>query len=318
MPQVGIQERAWCMEHYFSSCGTGRNGGPSLTSVATAFEVQLQRPAPPNKTSLYRVDMFQQTGSVGSRNTGHSGRPRSTKSNDKVVRVMEKVLQSPKKSFRRMSKGLHLETTAVWRMVKEIGARSYRIRALHELKAPDFAARMQYSGRTSGDVLLSGHVNKQNIRFLGWERLDEYHQRPLHSEKATAWAAVSSHCVIGQHFIQDENGANTTVIAAVYRDEVIIRFHADLHTFCEVNGLDFERQVFQQDGATAHVGRGSAFPYPPRSPDLTVCDAFLQKCFNPVPRTLKNLRTNIGSVVSGVTARQCATMVAQISTAWNT
>ncbi|KAJ8894881.1 hypothetical protein PR048_000188 [Dryococelus australis] len=41
-----------------------------------------------------------------------------------------------------LGKELHLETMAVWCMVKEIGARSYRIQVLHELKAREFAARM--------------------------------------------------------------------------------------------------------------------------------------------------------------------------------
>ncbi|KAJ8868411.1 hypothetical protein PR048_029927 [Dryococelus australis] len=216
---------------------TGRNGGPSLT---TAFEGQLQRPAPPNKTILYWVDMFRQTGSVGNRNARHFGRPRSTRSNENVGWVMEKVLQSPKKSFRRMSEKLHLETTAVWRMVKENGSRSCRTQVLHELKAPDCSARMQYSGR------------------------------------------VLSNLCLDQHFIDDW----------WLSEELSVK----------INGSDFKCEVFQQDGATAHVGRGnlallhelfpnraasrgSAFPYSPRSPYLTVCDAFLwgmikQKCFN--------------------------------------
>ncbi|KAJ4430308.1 hypothetical protein ANN_22521 [Periplaneta americana] len=87
-------------------------------------------------------------------------------------------------------------------------------------------------------------------------------------------------------FIVDEHGNRINVNANVYR-QVIERFQGDLITFCELNNLDLGQQVFQQDGATAHTGRGnltllqelfpgrvisrgSDFPYPARSPDLSL------------------------------------------------
>ncbi|KAJ4427193.1 hypothetical protein ANN_24810 [Periplaneta americana] len=50
------------------------------------------------------------------------------------------------------------------------------------------------------------------------------------------------------------------------------------------------------------ISRGSHFPYPARSPDLSLCDAFLwgilkEQCFIPVPRSLHVLCENIERVM---------------------
>ncbi|KAJ4441997.1 hypothetical protein ANN_11861 [Periplaneta americana] len=98
------------------------------------------------------------------------------------------------------------------------------------------------------------------------------------------------------------------------QQQVIERFQGDLITFCELNNLNLGQQVYRQVGASAHTGhgnlillqelfpgrlisRGSDFPYPARSPDLSLCDAFLwgilkEQCFIPVPRTLDALHRN--------------------------
>ncbi|KAJ4437692.1 hypothetical protein ANN_17837 [Periplaneta americana] len=134
--------------------------------------------------------------------------------------------------------------------------------------------------------------------LLSWEKSQEYEQRPLHSEKVTVWAAVSSQGIIGLYFIHDEPGNRINVNANVYRQQVIEHFQGDLITFCELNNVGLGQQVFQQDGATTHTGhgnltllqelfpgrlisRGSDFPYPARSPDLSLCDAFLWGILNP-------------------------------------
>ncbi|KAJ4442999.1 hypothetical protein ANN_04647 [Periplaneta americana] len=100
------------------------------------------------------------------------------------------------------------------------------------------------------------------------------------------------------------------------------------------NEAVIERQVFQQDGATAHTGhgnlillqelfpgrlisRGSDFPYPAPSSDLSLCDAFLwgilkEQCFIPAPRTLDALRENIERVMHNLTREQCDAMLTRM------
>lgn len=355
MPQFALHERGWLLERYFRSYGAGRGGGPSLKIVKEAFELQFHKSAPTKKNILCIVKKFRATCSVQNGNKGHSGRPRKSRTNENAGRVFEKVLNSPKKSQRRISKELSppITRTSLQRILKDLGAFSYKIQILHEMRPCDFASRRAYCSRVLANLyedqtyldnwwwsdeshfLLSGHVNRQNMRFLGWSSPEEYEQRPLHSEKVTVWCALSRHGIIGPYFFEDDNGAAVTVNSTRYRETVIERFHGDLFAFCDLNGLDFDAQVFQQDGASCHTGFGnlayleylfpdhlisrkSEFPYPSHSPDLSPLDAFLwgllkQECFHdPVPHTTAMLKTNIAKTIASVSPLSCDAMVEKI------
>jgi hypothetical protein len=79
-----------------------------------------------------------------------------------------------------------------------------------------------------------------------------------------------------------------------------------------LKNADYEKLIFQQDGATSHTANtvqtwlGDKFKrkfihkdlWPPRSPDLNPCDFFLwghlkAKVYNPLPKTLDDLKGNI-------------------------
>ncbi|KAI5737587.1 hypothetical protein M8J76_014918 [Diaphorina citri] len=49
---------------------------------------------------------------------------------------------------------------------------------------------------------LNGTVNKQNFRYWAQDNSRQLHERPLHSEKVTVWAAVSKSRVIGPYFLK--------------------------------------------------------------------------------------------------------------------
>jgi hypothetical protein len=355
MPQFTIQERTWLVENYLCSNGTGYRHGPNLKGVRESFALRFHKAAPTNKNLLAIVQKFRTRGGVQNSNKGHSGRPPSVRTNDNAGRVFEKVVNSPKKSQRRVSKELSpsIARSSLQRILKDLGAFSYKIQILHELRPCDFAARRSHCARVLASLhddpsfldnwwwsdeshfLLSGHVNRQNMRFLGWERPEEYEQRPLHSQKVTVWCALSRHGIIGPYFFEDGNGAPVTVDSVRYREMVIDRFHGDLYAFCDIYGLDFNEQVFQQDGAPPHTGKGnleylqhlfpdhlvsrrSEFPYPAYSPDLTPLDAFLwgllkEQCFHdPVPRTIPELKANIEREISAVNPLSCHAMVDKI------
>ena len=226
-------------------------------------------------------------------------------------------------------------------MVNDLGAYSYNIKIFQALTPNEQVQRLTFSTRTLAnvyqnpdylsrwwwsdechDVQLDGHVNKQNMRFLGWEKPEECIQQPLHSDRVTVWCVISANDIIGPYFIDDNNGIPVNVNSMIYREQVIDRFNGDLHTFCEIHELDVNDQIFQEDGATAHTGKGnllylqqmfpdrlvsrySDFPYPPRSPDLTLPDAFLwgilkEQCFRaPIPRTIQ-LKLNIERIIGGI------------------
>ena len=99
--------------------------------------------------------------------------------------------------------------------------------------------------------LLSGQVNSKNSIFWGTAAPNEVLQRPLHSRKCTAWAAISKHSFIGPFWFEDENGEPLTVTKEQYV-EVFQQYWTALG---RRNSWSFKRdcQWFQQDGTTPHT-----------------------------------------------------------------
>jgi hypothetical protein len=378
MVQYTNAERLWIVEHYFRSFGQGRNGGPSLKKICDSFIVTFNKAPPTNAAILAMVKKFRQDGSVQNQNASHSGRKRTISANDNCGIIFQKVLESPTKSTRRISLETQISHASVRRILRDLGAFSYRIQMLQTLTPVDRVSRKQFCARVLAQhymdpyflrdwwwsdechVYLCGQVNKQNSRYLAWEKPNECLERPLHSEKVTLWLAASSHGIIGPYFIQDQDGGNITVTGrisstflvipvlffeqnlsvaspitgAVYREQIIQRFEAELQLFCDLKGVDFDQQIFQQDGASAHtskvnmellnelfpcrlVSRGSEFPFPSHSPDLTLPDAFIwgivkENCYYPVPRSTHELRENIYCCLQKITECMLKSMVANM------
>ena len=163
----------------------------------------------------------------------------------------------------------------IQRLIQDLDAYPYNIQIFQLLKPQDPAERMQYTCRMLAEhyvndnfvgnvwfsdechILLSGHLNKQNMRFYGWQKLDECAQKPLHSQMVTVWCAISSHGIIGPYFLEDDDGSRCNVNSVVYREQVIDRFRGDLDLFCQLNEMSFDDQWFQQDGAPCDIGRGN-------------------------------------------------------------
>ena len=148
------------------------------------------------------------------------------------------------------------------------------------------------SGSLTNAMFCYQDVNKQNMRFWGWQKSDECVQRPLHSEKVTVWSAISSHGIICPYFLEDDAGKPVTVNSEVYREQVIDRFYGDLALFCDANDLELDLHGFSRMERPVTrvvvifnileplfpdrlISRRSDFPYPPRSPDLTPPDFYL-------------------------------------------
>jgi hypothetical protein len=352
MVKYSNAERLWIVEQYFRSFGQGRNGGPSIKKICDSFIATFNKAPPTNAAILAMLNKFRQNGSIQNQNAGHSGRKRTIHTNNNCGIIFQKVLESPTKSTRRISLETQISHASVRRILRDLGAFSYRIQMLQTLTPVDRVSRKQFCARVLAQhymdpnflrnwwwsdechVYLCGHVNKQNNRYLAWEKPNECIERPLHSEKVTLWLAASSHGIIGPYFIQDQNGGNITITGAVYREQIINRFEAELQLFCDLKGVDFNHQIFQQDGATAHtskvnmellmelfpgrlVSRGSDLPFPSHSPDLTLPDAFIwgivkEKCYYHVPRSTHELRENIYCCIQQFTECTLKTMVANM------
>ena len=76
-------------------------------------------------------------------------------------------------------------------------------------EGPDFLDDLWFSDETH--FLLSGHVDSKNCIFWGTATSEEVLERPLHSVKCTAWAAMSKHSIIGPFWFEDKQKRSVTV-----------------------------------------------------------------------------------------------------------
>ncbi|GFS75525.1 PPDK_N domain-containing protein, partial [Nephila pilipes] len=170
---------------------------------------------------------------------------------------------------------------------------------------------------------LDGHLNKQNYRYWGRERLEITVVRSLHPKKFLVWCATSSHGVFGPIFIDG------TLSAANYRKFLDEEFIPFLHGHDLVQG-----HWFMQDGARPHRTAdvfevlnehfsdriiGLDYPshfqggieWPPYSPDLNPCDYYLSgylksKVLQTSPTNLPELKTAITTAVDTIDSEACS------------
>jgi hypothetical protein len=85
------------------------------------------------------VERFRQTGSIGEKRC--SGRP-SVLSNDSLEDLRARLLQSPRKSLRKLSQQTAMTYGSVQRATKLLKLHPYRVQVCHELKETDREKRM--------------------------------------------------------------------------------------------------------------------------------------------------------------------------------
>jgi transposase len=92
-------------------------------------------------TTQSLVERFRETGSNGEKR--RSGRP-SVLSNDSLEDIRANLLQSPKKSLRKLSQQTGMTYGSVQRTKKRLKLHPYRVQVCHELKEIDKEKSMRY------------------------------------------------------------------------------------------------------------------------------------------------------------------------------
>jgi hypothetical protein len=238
----------------------------------------------PNKSTVQLlVERFRETGSIGEKR--RSGRP-SVLSNDSLEDIRARLVQTPRKSLRKLSQQTGMTYGSVQRATMRLKLHPYRVQVCHEGKDIDKKKRMRYCRwfrqfvRNGVDILknvffsneawfhLCGLVNSQYSRFWSIENPHLFHEVSLHSQKIGCWFVISRNRIVGPIFFSE------TVTAEKYQD-IIIQF---------ISLLDEERfWRLQQDGAPSNTSNSTVEKlkqffddrimnknlWPPRSPDLT-------------------------------------------------
>jgi len=150
---------------------------------------------------------------------------------------------------------------------------------------------------------LSGNINKQNCRIWSASNPQTLHETELHPLRVTVWCAVSSRCIVGPYFFE-ENGHTVTVTGDRYLSMLREFFYPEIRRM----KISFNSVWFQQDGVAPHIAqpfmtelrrkfpnklisRNSTFRWLPRSPDLTAPDFFLWGSYK--QEVYKAKRTNL-------------------------
>lgn len=313
--------------------------GDSLTAAQREFRCHYQIPPRGQVPSLHAIETwvrnFEETGSALKKKP--SGGVRSVRTPENIDAVRAAILRSPRRSVRKIASSLQLGRRSVQRILHELQFHPYKLQIVQQLNPNDCVLRLQICEQLLAKINedanfiqnlwmsdeahfhLSGYVNKQNFRYWAQGNPAQLHQRPLHSTKVTVWCAVSCHGVIGPYFFEDERGTAVTVTSERYVNMLETFLAPRLHTF---PNLDIQHTWFQQDGATSHtarqsmaavkrlfgdriISRNANIAWPPRSPDLSVCDFFLwghlkSIVYQTKPRTLAQLKTQIEEEIANI------------------
>lgn len=304
----------------------------------------------PNHERLTRLQVhrivkrFEQTGSVIDGRHSNSGRPKSVRSSESIEEVKKVIEETPQRSVRKILGDItnNPSRASVHRMLRyDLKLIPYTVSIMQHLKDSDISSRLQFANWMKEhseitDVIwfsdeahfyLNEQVNKRNCRYWGSEKRNIYIEKPLHGEKLTVWAAMSSTGIIGPFFFVDEFGDVETINSERYLNILRSKVLPALRRI----GIDIGSMWFQQDGATPHTALrviawleekfGENFisfktnnEWPPHSPDLSPLDFYLwgylkDRVYKPTPNTLDELKVAIRREMRKVTIETCQSVI---------
>ena len=321
------QQCSWCVLEF------GKTN--SVTTVQRSFRRIHHNNPPTNKSILKWYNDFLEKGCICDQRKGHSGRP--AVSEGAVDRVREAFVRSPKKSTRRASQELQIPRSTVQKVLhKRLRFTPYRLQLVQRLYPQDretrfnFCQGLQESMENYLDLLskiifsdeatfhLNGKVNRHNVRIWGTQNPHATLEIERNSPKVNVFCAVTERSVYGPFFFEGPSITGQTYLEML-QTWLLPRLQAG-------EGNDY---IFQQDGAPPHwslnvreflntnlpnrwIGRAGQddnvfCKWPPRSPDLTVCDFFLwgyvkDKVYvPPLPQTMDEVQERINESIQAIT-----------------
>ena len=319
--RFSARERTLILEVYFAT--------KSYLLVKRSFARSFPDQKVPNNSTISRlIRKFRETGCVTDDCKGNSGRPPTTRGQDTIEDVRNRLNQSPRKSIRKLSQEVRMSKSSLQRLLRrDFSFHPYKVHVLQEQSEANKTDRLQFARKTNRKLLnepdflnlvlfsdethfhLSGHVNRQNFRCWSPCKPNDHQEKPLSVEMTTVWCAIGQNGIFGPYFFEDENNARVTVNSERYVDMLRKRFIPKLR---RCRGYSMDTVVFQQDGAPPHcseqslaflrqyfpgdrlISRRTANPWPLYSPDRTIfCGDLKERVYQNKPRTIEDLKNNI-------------------------
>lgn len=268
-------------------------------------------------------------------------RLRRSRNEENIINVLAYVETEPHLSIRVIARDLGLNYTLVNRILKDYKMHPYHVILQQELKEADFDRRLDYCNWLKGmfnddpDFLSkilwtdeatfsgNGKVNLHNSHY--WSKTNPHWQREVSYQNRwslNVWCGILNGRIIGPFFFERRlSGEN-------YLEFLINDLPILLEDIPIQNRLDM---WYQQDGCPPHfaanvrhyldaafpdrwIGRGSIFPWPARSPDLTVLDFYLwgrikDLVFKTRPTTPEDMKDRIRQAVQSISVAEIESSV---------
>ena len=205
--------------------------GESVTEIQRFFKRRFNighHGNVPSRNSIFRwVNALRMTGSL--LKTKPPGPARTARTPGNVDRVIEAIIQSPRRSARRHSAELGISQSTVQQIIhKDLAFQLYKIMTVQQLNPRDNQQRLSFC-QTMLDMFeekedltlimsdevhfhLNGTLIKQNFQYWASENPRELHQRPLYSPKVTVWCGLEKCGIFGLFFF--EEGKETTTVTS--------------------------------------------------------------------------------------------------------
>lgn len=304
------------------------NESKSITHTQRRFRNIFEKNPPTRNSIMSWVSQFTETGTL-ERKKRHIQNAQDILLND-ILQIREILERNNNKiSIRKIAQPLHMSKSKVHKLLKIIKFKAYKIQTFQKIENHAIEKRL-FMCETLLDLLrnqpnvnlimsdeatfhLNGRVNKHNCRIWGDENPRAFNEFERDSPKVNVWCGVSKTKIYGPFFFQEQtvNGNN-------YTDMLELFFYPQLQQEGILNDV-----YFQQDGAPPHysliarnslnitfgdkwIGRAGPIEWAPYSPELTVPDFFVwgyikERCYDPTPTNLAELRNNIINVFNVIT-----------------
>lgn len=268
-------------------------------------------------------------------------RMRPARNEDTVINVLAYVEADPRLSVRKIGSDLGISKTTVHAILVDNKLHPYHIVLHQALMDTDFDRRLDYcywlNNMLVEDHLFSlrvlwtdeavftntGGVNLHNMHY--WSANNPHWMREVDNQykwSVNVWCGILGDKIIGPHVFQ-----------GYLTGEIYLNFlRNDLLELLEDIPLDIRRTMwYQHDGCPAHfsldvrnhlnniypnrwIGRGSLFPWPARSPDLTVLDFYLwgrlkDIVFKTRPTTPEDMLGRLQNAISNISRAEIESAV---------
>lgn len=256
-------------------------------------------------------------------------RIRRTRNEVNIINVLAYVQYDPTLSTRKISLDLGVPKTNVHEILQTNSMHPYHI-VLHQAlndtdydrrldfchwllnmirENPNFLSRILWTDEAT--FTNAGGVNLHNMHY--WSEQNPHWMRQVDFQNRwslNVWCGILEEKIIGPHFFdQTLNGARFLDFLATFLPPLLeeVSLQTRTNMWIQLDGCPAHyyrnvRQYLEEQFAHRVIGRGSLFPWPARSPDLTCLDFYLwgrlkDLVFQERPTTRENMMVRITNAV---------------------